>query len=249
MDNRIVLAVGETLGAAWDKVYGAKATIWAALGILILIAVGFGIIRFVGEHIPSESAALIVGGIVGLIAQVIQVLMQYGLYYIGIRRGADQPISYDMMFRTFTWDMIWRIGVLLLLISLIIYLPVGIIVGAFYLLSNVTVMPGLFYVGCVIGFILLFYIGIRLGMSLGFIFDGAGPWEAIKLSWLVTKDNVLPLLGITIISFVLIAISAIPLGIGLIWTLPWGVILYGVIYHRLKMNANPVVVSTPSSPN
>jgi len=258
MDNRTVLPVWDTISEGWAKVYGAKATILGAFCIVILIMVGFGVLRFLGEHLPPSTAVAIVIGIVAIIAQLVQMLLQYGLYNIGIRRANDEPIRYDMVFRPFEGQLAWRLIILSFLVALIVYLPAIIFFFLPAIFPHMGVNPPssegilrlLTAISYIVGILWVIYAAIRTGMALGFVLDQqVNPLEAVKLSWRATKGNVLPLLGILILSIIIFAVSIIPLGIGLIWTIPWGVVLYGVIYHRLKVNALYIPTTTGVKPS
>lgn len=90
------------------------------------------------------------------------------------------------------------------------------------------------YLCSVVGFI---YLYCRLLISTGIVLDKkTNPWEAIKQSFRATRANVLRLVGISLILLIIFFISILPLGIGLIWSLPLLYIAYGMIYHRLFIN-------------
>jgi uncharacterized membrane protein len=89
-----------------------------------------------------------------------------------------------------------------------------------------------------IGFIALIIPGIYLAVSytytLPLVADKhMGVWEAMELSRKSITKQWFRFFGLGIVSTLFIIISAIPFGIGLIWSIPTVYIAYGLLYHRL----------------
>src|SRR5205085_143591 len=79
-----------------------------------------------------------------------------------------------------------------------------------------------------------FYLLVRLMLSIAFVLEqNVNPWRAIVLSFHATRCNFWRLFGWYIAIWIIMMISIIPLGIGLIWTLPLIYISYGMIYKTL----------------
>jgi uncharacterized membrane protein len=57
-------------------------------------------------------------------------------------------------------------------------------------------------------------------------------WKAMETSRRAVTKRWFQFFGLLIVVGLLIAVSAIPLGIGLIWTAPWSVNVIGVVYRR-----------------
>jgi uncharacterized membrane protein len=90
----------------------------------------------------------------------------------------------------------------------------------------------------VLGFIALVIPGIYLSVayiySLSLIADKKLPvWQAMELSRKTVTKQWFKFFGLGIVSFFFILLSAIPFGIGLIWSIPTVYITYGLLYHRL----------------
>lgn len=58
------------------------------------------------------------------------------------------------------------------------------------------------------------------------------PIEAVKISYFGLRGNVLSILRLQLICFVVVLVSAIPFGIGLIWSVPWAVCVQGETFRR-----------------
>lgn len=228
-----LIPVGETISTAWNKVKGTKGSIWAAIFLLILITIGLRLVQlFIVSLIPGLE------WITNAIIQLIDFLMQIGLLYIGISRALDLPFSFRMMFRPFEFYMALKIiGTYLL--QVLIMIPFAIILMVAFFVQAMT-MDFSTLLAILIGFvgiIGIIYITLRMYLAMAFVLDrGVMPWPAIKLSFLATRSNFWRLVAIIILELLIILVSLIPLGIGLIWTAPFVYILYGVVYRNLSFN-------------
>jgi uncharacterized membrane protein len=231
--------VRDTITTAWTKVHGAKKTFWAGIGVMLLVAIGFGVVAGLLSGLSQGLAALI-----NLISQVANTLLQVGLVYIGITRAKNMPINFRQIFRSFELPIALKvIGVYLL--QMLIYIPV-VILFAFlpvFLLGNsmgdvftsgLTISNFLLITWSLLGIIACVYLTLRMIISTGYAVDqGIAPWTAIKLSFAATEGNVLSLLAIVLFQFLVILVSVLTLGIAFIWTLPYVFIIYGTVYKNL----------------
>lgn len=227
------LPVEETLKSAWAKVHGAKSSIWAALGIFFAIVFCLGIIQGITETINNGLFQTM-----KFITNLISYFLQLGVIYIGICRAKDQPISYQLMFRPFNLHR--ALSIIGLYIAELILFIVPALIGV----AGVFVLNATFPISGALGALMIaasglafIYLVARLIPSLAIILDqDANPIDAIKQSFHLTRGNVLRLCLLSIIQILIIVISAIPFGIGLIWTLPFTFITYGMIYQTLLKN-------------
>ena len=95
-------------------------------------------------------------------------------------------------------------------------------------------MSGLIF----LGFLLLVLPGIYLAVSYTFTYPlivdkGLSVWEAMELSRKTVTKQWFKFFGLGLVSGFFIIISAIPLGIGLFWSVPTIYISYGLLYHHL----------------
>jgi len=89
-----------------------------------------------------------------------------------------------------------------------------------------------------IGFLLLILPGIYLAISYSFTYalivdKGLGVWEAMELSRKTVTKQWLKFFGLALLAGLMIFVSALPLGVGLIWSIPTIYISYGLLYHHL----------------
>lgn len=216
------IPVWDSIVESWNKTYGVKGSFWAAFAIMIAIAIGFGII----EGLIPRTAIL-----VSLLSSLIAFLLRAGAIYMGILRARNAPVSYQQVFRAMRFNLGLKVVVVYIL-QVLISLPFValIVIGAVVTALNHLVGA----IICIIGMIALIYISVRIAFGMCYVVDKeTGPWNAIKLSFNVTRNHVWSLIGVFLLFFCLFVISAIPLGIGLIWTLPCSFVLYGLLYQKL----------------
>jgi uncharacterized membrane protein len=58
------------------------------------------------------------------------------------------------------------------------------------------------------------------------------PWQAIETSRKAVSKRWFQFLGLFLVVGLLVLVSMIPLGLGLIWTAPWSINVIGVVYRR-----------------
>jgi hypothetical protein len=260
--QHILIPIGETISSAWKKIKGAKASFFAAFGILFLIALGLGILESM-----TETISVALEGAIKFVGQVFMYFLQMGLIYMGIQRAADSPISYRLMFRAFTNSKILlNLTLVYFLQLLILIIPIFMMVYAFISIAsentaNIStsvgpsgILPFLItsigqisisttsFLLLVAGFTLGTFLALRMIMSAGLVLDkNKSGWQAIKLSFRLTRWNVCRLICIYLIQVGIFFLALIPIGIGLIWVLPFHFICYGLIYKKF-ISSHPTLV-------
>lgn len=220
------LPVWETLRAAWAKVSGVKGSIWGGIIITALIAVGCGILQHFFQRVMVVELAM------SILTQLIMILLQAGLVYIGIRRAFDLPFSYDFVFRGFDLNIGLRVIGAYILQFLIILIPCILLFIATIIQPSIPLLSSLLYVIAILGII---YLLIRLLLVIPFVIDKVvSPVQAIKASFQATRHHFWSLLCIVILTWIFLAICAIPFGIGLIWGFPFAFVVTGIVYKRLS---------------
>ena len=96
----------------------------------------------------------------------------------------------------------------------------------------------LLYIMVLIGFALLIIPGIYLSiayyMALPLVAEkGLSPWQALEVSRKTISKRWFTMFFFSIVISLIVMASMIPLGIGLIWTLPMMMIAYGIIYRNM----------------
>ncbi|MBU0484450.1 MAG: hypothetical protein KKB30_08050 [Proteobacteria bacterium] len=201
-------AVMEVIKEAWQKTSGAKGSIWAAYAIICfgMFVVVFGVQVLAGLAGAADNLA-----ITGAIQVTVNAAMYpflAGIMMMGIYKAVDRPINFKMAFGYFS-------------------LLIPIVVGGF-LMTIITVL----------GFILLFvpgiYLAISYSMTIPLIVEkGMGPWEAMETSRKAVSKHWFRVFGVNIMMGIILMISSIPMGLGIIWTMPMFFVTTGILYRNI----------------
>ena len=78
------------------------------------------------------------------------------------------------------------------------------------------------------------YLGLAYGMTLTLlVFHDMRVWTAMETSRRAMTHTWFRVFGLYLLVGLLTALSALPLGIPLVWTIPWAVLVQGVLYRRI----------------
>ena len=203
--------IRSVLISAWEKQKGVKRTI--LLSGLIYLVIAFlleSMIRLLlGEPVgltrtPAEDFSWQVEWI-GIITSLLLAPLFYGIFYLGIRRSAEEILSVKMIFEPFS---------------------------LFLKLVGVSLLSG-FFIG--IGFLLLVLPGIYLILACYFapyliLGKDMYVWQSLEKSMKAMNKCWWRFLGLMSLLLLLNLLGAILLFIPLIWTIPISVIAIGEVY-------------------
>ena len=214
------------LGRAWQRTRGAKLVFFLqglvfGLCMFLFNSITAGLVATSGVDVEALNSAaapadfhmssLSVLGLVlfSFISAMVGTALFGGMVYTGIRRAEGGSVSFSMLGRGFK-------NVLQLFLAVLVITVLSGIGYTFF------VLPGL-------------YLSVAWSMTLPLLVDQRlGIWEAMETSRkMVTRHWFKIFILMMIIMPVLVGVSAIPFGIGLIWTIPMSFILTGVIYQAL----------------
>jgi hypothetical protein len=230
------LPIGDTISAAWNKIYGVKTSFWAAVIVSYLISLGLTILSSICMHILFPL------GVLATITSVcVFILLQIGLYYMGILRADNQPIHYKQIYFPLSAAMRLNTLGLILAQSLIMVIP-GMIAYLATCLMNHADQNDFFALIAVALYVasLLLAIYLILGMllAMGYVLTkNMAPIEALTNSYKHTQSHLFELFVIYIIFSIIYFLLGLPFGIGLIWGIPFSYVLYGEIFLRLAKNS------------
>ena len=209
--GRADLRIGACLGEAWDRLKGAKRILlgglllfYVVLGVVFTWGLGF-VLRVVG--IDSQASMLW-----SVIAQLVIAALIYpfiaSVVLTSARHMAGQEIAFTDLFANYgKAGKLLAAGVLVQLLSMV-------------------------------GFVLLIVPGIYL--SVAYLLTGAliaerdmGVWEAMETSRKLVTKHWLAVFLIGIVATLATVVSAMFLLVPLIWTLPWTMLCFGVVYRNL----------------
>jgi hypothetical protein len=205
--------IGELLSEAWQRTKGTKGIIiggflvfYAALFAASFVISGFfGLLGLIGD---DSIFAVVTELVVGILASALAYPFMAGINMVGIRRAADQPISFNDIFSHFG-------RTLPLLITAIVSMLL------IYLGMILLIIPGL-------------YLAIAYMLAIPLVVErGLSPWQALEASRKAISQHWFKVFGLFLLLGLITLISAIPLGIGLVWSIPLFVIAMGVLYRTI----------------
>jgi uncharacterized membrane protein len=212
--GRYDFEIGDVMSEAWGLVKGFKGTYWAAAILLyIMMMVFFFIwtrISIAIFGLPARPpAGVSIGPVIfnGLIGCFVAPLAG-GMVALGVKRAAGMPVSFSTAFA-----YLGKVPVLFvagLLTTLMSYLGIALLV-----------IPGI-------------YLIVAYGMTVPLIaFNDLGAWQAMEISRKAITRRWFSVFGLHFLVAIVVCLSALPLGIGLIWTIPWAILVLGVLYRRI----------------
>ncbi len=211
------LSIGQVFSDAWELTKGVKGTFWLAfiVYLLIVMAVGFSLGFVFGVLGMGAQAAVLQSVVMQVAVTLVSYPLMAGIMLIGVYRSVGEPISIHLLFNN------WSKTVPLF----VCYLIMMVLITIGFLLF---VLPGIYLT-----------FAYMLAMPL-IVEKGLGPWEALEASRKAISKRWFSVFFIFIILMFVMSISAIPLGIGLIWTVPLSVMVMSVMYRNIfGVNSSP----------
>lgn len=210
------ITIGDIVDNAWRAVSGFKAPFWGAMIILMVINLAIGLFQNIfvpGEAVinpqtgemPSSSGAIFQILVWFITAPLNAGMIMMGVYWIGGREVSPRDL-----FKYFNLKHMF------LLVGMQILMGIILLIG-FLLL----VLPGI-------------YLAVAYSLTIPLMLDkNLSVWDAMETSRQAVTHHWFSFLGTFLMMILIYIISIIPLGIGLIWTLPMGACLIGLLYHTV----------------
>ncbi len=197
--------IAPLLKEGFARTYGVK---WNFMGAILVYAIISIITGAILEVFFPSDATQYNEIIASLLAVPVTLPIMIGVSMLGVKQARDESLEIPSVLNYFSY----------LLPILLAYVAMGLLL--------------------VVGFALLILPGIYLAVSYSFTYalvvdKGLGVWEAMELSRKTVTKQWFKFFGLALLSGLMILISAIPLGVGLIWSVPTIYIAYGLLYHHL----------------
>lgn len=203
------LSLGDVVSESWNKLDGVKGSFWMAF---IFFGLFSATLNVISKTLTTEGELWFLQIVFTLANYALNAVFSAGVLMMGAKCARGMVFSWKEMFEHFDQ-----------LFPLII---AGILVGIMQIVGYILlILPGI-YVGIACAFTTLIIVDQKLG-----------PIEAIKASFRLTHssvENFFLLIAIWVVFVLIILVSCIPLLIGLVWTLPMGVIAFGIVYRELR---------------
>lgn len=213
IDGKIDVAMLETLGEAWRDLKGFKlkchiATVIWFVVYLVALMLSLPILYGLTALGTNENTASLIGSLVQLVAIGATMPMMVGITIMGIRHSQGKPVSAGSVFNYFhraPTAILWYF-----LLTLMIMLG--------YLLF---ILPGI-------------YLSFAYMFSLPLIVEkDMGAWRALEVSRKAVTRIWFRATGFLLLIMLLLTLGMIPLGIPLIWIVPWVTLAYAMLYFKL----------------
>ncbi|MCJ7765028.1 MAG: hypothetical protein MUP09_03725, partial [Thiovulaceae bacterium] len=134
--------------------------------------------------------------------------LSIGLLLLGYSRANDEELRIDSIFNYYV--LVWPLFFAALLTTLLTYIGFALLI-----------LPGI-------------YLTIAYSFTLPLIIDKKlGIWGAMEVSRQAVTKHWFSVFAVFLALICLTIISAIPFGIGLIWTIPLTVIAHGIMYRKI----------------
>lgn len=200
--------VGDLLRSAWELTSGVKGVIWGGFAVMYGVSLAIMAIITLITMASGSNANSILINILNIINSVLSMILTAGLLYMGVLRGTGRKLVWKDVFAGF--PLSGQIVIASILQMLVVTI-------GFFLL----VLPGIYLL---VGYMMTLPLMIDQGMT---------PWQAMEASRRAIHKVWWQVFGLYLVMLLVIGISAIPFGIGLIWTAPMSVVLCGVVYAAL----------------
>ena len=210
------LSIGAVISEAWTLTKGAKWTIHLALSlymvVFIALIIGSGALLYTLDLMPENDTATFSSMVAQFITQIVLSLITLplaaGLMIIGLRRAVNAPITATSIFGYFNKSVV--------LIFTMIIMYVLLMLGFLCL-----VIPGI-------------YLAVAYYMAMILVVEkDMSPWQALETSRKAITRRWFTFFGLGFVIALINFIAAIPLGLGMIWSVPFSIIVYGIVYRNM----------------
>lgn len=195
--------IAGVMSEAWQSKNGFKGTYW---GALIIYAVIVMVMDGLFRFLNSDNELL--GAIAQMLSLLVSLPLGVGLMMMAIKRSVGMPTGVSMIFDYYPRTL----PILLLYLLMMVMVTIG-----FVLL----VLPGI-------------YLTFAYMLALPLLVDkNTALWEALETSRKAVTPCWFRVFGLLITVSIIIMVSALPFGIGLIWTIPFAGLVMGIVYRNL----------------
>ncbi len=209
-------SIGGVLSEAWEKTSGCKWQFILANIFYFLVFIGLTmVVSMIVAGLVTTTAPEQGTNVMTFVPFLLQMGTNFfmmpiiaGLFVMGIRRSMGVPVNATSVFSHFSKILpLFATSFLMILM---------IIIGMFLL-----VLPGIYLM-------FAYYMAMPLVVE-----KGMSPWQALETSRKAVTKRWFSVAGLFIVLSIIVFISMLPLGIGLIWTAPMFMVAYGILYRNM----------------
>ena len=205
------LDIGDIISSSWSIMKGHKTNILVASLLYIMVSSIASIVAPISAtalSVIDPNLAAAVSATLSMLSGLIVMPFALGVMYLGIQVARDAPYK--------TMDVFIFVGKILPIIlgTLLMYV---LVIAGFILL----IIPGI-------------YLSVAYGYALMLMADKNLPmWEAFETSRKAVTKKWFSVFAIYILVCIIMFLSILPLFIGLLWTIPFSIIVYGRVYQAI----------------
>lgn len=204
--NDSKFSISEMISEGWSYVNGSKMNFFIGGLIVGLIQMCFGMFLF---FLEKAGLDILSSGFNILLSAVVAVISVGFLFLVQKRLDSASGGTTEYFFKTKPFIANLFIANLLQMI----FITIGLVF---------LVIPGIYLM-----------VALSLTNWVLISYPETSPMQAIKISMKVVNKRFFSLLGLFIVLGVILMISAIPFGIGLIWTFPLSALSVGIVFRKI----------------
>ncbi len=239
--------IGQVISEGWQRVKGVKKTYWGAVLIWLSIYIALTAVGSLVLYLSTGSFNLdatndkaeVLRAILNFIITLVTLPLPIGISVLAIYRSVNRPIRAKQIFAAY--QFFWRLLLFTIILYAGLYLIFSVIMLALvYLAVHLGKLPGLHFLASltsitaltmISALIAIYYFFSLTFASLLIVEKRFGVFQAIKTSFLAFKQHGFKIIATIFCLLIIIAISMIPFGLGLIWTLPLAYNSMGILYR------------------
>jgi hypothetical protein len=221
----------DALKETWARIKGFKATNLGAYTIMFLPSFIAGLLSSLFDD--NHAIALLIT----LTGTVISYPLIAGYMMLGVKRAANLPVTTLMVLDYFKDTL--RIIALIITQGIMYFFPFAI--GILLTTVATKTQAGLNILLHIMGlgfFLFAIYLFVSYTFALPLLVEKRlSIWSALEISRQAVTQHFFKIFMTLLLAAIILVLSAIPLGIGLIWTIPFMNLLFGALY-RLQFGVN-----------
>lgn len=219
LSGQFEFSIGDIMKESWEKTRGAKGTVWFAIFLYFVIVVPVSIVvplvfelaGFPSQIVPGQQVtpAIITGILLSqLVMGALLIPAGAGIFMLGVKLASGVPVTGMEALKYYSKI----VPLVITMILMYIFVFIGLLLF---------VIPGI-------------YLMVAYYLSMPLVLDkGLSPWQALETSRKAVSKCWFRFVGLGIVMLLIMLVAMIPLGIGLIWALPFMVIALGMVYRNI----------------
>lgn len=213
ISGNIEISMTGTMGEAWRNLKGFKMKCHVAFLLYFIVAIAAAFISvpviFGFTAIGADlQAATILGSVIQMVASIAVMPMFMGIHIMGMRHAENKSVSAGSIFGYFNKIP----AIFLCYLMMVIMIVLG---------SVLLILPGIYLM-----YAYMFAMPLVVEKNLP-------AWRALEISRKALTRIWFRFFGFVLLLMLINVIAMIPLGIGMIWSVPWSVLTMSMVYTKL----------------